>query len=492
WDALQYHEAWKSSNLDLNRDEVSRNFCKQIHKIKENGTEEEKQNARRLKSQYKADSKKMGRIYNFWLRYLPELSNNLGENEQINTGNLFLSCNLSFDGAQLASTSGTGNIVQGREQSYKIQEQSGIEEPPSSRLRKRNRSINYTENSSKEETDSEYDKLKRVKKGSTRSSTNVDEDDESESEAITTKLNKLKKRLESQSRNEWIVDTINVTRKFKEYQIQLIENVIKGRVKITWNDKYEVLALASIIVLIKSCPYYTFTPYEWKKIINTNPYTVKESFWTNTFASSLSEACDNVAIGLDGNFVLNDGNDLAKKASRIFNNLKEDLPSVQTKGTTENEHRFNYLDPLLRPFFCGDSKDYEVRLDKSIKPLGCTELQKDKDFVKVHLRSKRTINQLLNEGRDDVNSYIMDLQYDGIYRSYPLLATKLVTEKALFPMLGLSYHIDKVEKHVQRIANEFLNRRSSHYNLSEQIEYIIEEPGSSEFKELLSSLKFSD
>ncbi|CAG8730288.1 14977_t:CDS:2, partial [Racocetra fulgida] len=218
---------------------------------------------------------------------------------------------------------GTGNIIQGHKQPYKVHEQSGVEEPPS-RLRKRNHSTNYAESSSREETNSDYEeKSKRV-----------------------------------------------------------------------------MDPLASVIVLIKPCPYSTFTPYEWKQIINTNPYTVKESVWTNPFASSLSEACNNIAIGLDGNFILNDGSDL------------EDLPSVQIKRTTENEHRFNYLDPLLRPFFCGDSKDYEIRMDKNfscrinditilnseIKPLGCTELQKNKDFVKAHLRSKRSINQLLNEG----------------------------------------------------------------------------------------------
>ncbi|CAG8460149.1 5850_t:CDS:2 [Dentiscutata heterogama] len=341
-------------------------------------------------------------------------------------------------------------------------------------LRRRNQ-VNYAESSLEEETDSDYEnKPKRVKKESTQSlnrssnslpnltddnESDVNESDERESEAIIIKLGRSKKRLESRSRNEWIVGTINVSRKFKEYQMQLIDNVIEGKVKLAWNDKYEILALASII----------------------------ESVWTNSFASSLSEACNNIAIGLDDNFISNGESDLSKKASRVFNNLKEDLPSVQTKKITENVHRFNYLDPLLRPFFCGDSKDYEIRLDKSVngslrrpdfsfridnvailnsevKPLGCTELQKS----------------------DDINSYFMDLHYDGIYRSCPLLATKLVTERTLFPMLVLSiYHIDKIEQQVQRIANDYIDRRTSYYIPPEQVGYIIEELGSSEFKELL-------
>ncbi|CAG8846788.1 33014_t:CDS:2, partial [Gigaspora margarita] len=319
----------------------------------------------RLRYSQPIESRKMGRINNFWLRSLPGLKgNNIKENEKINAKNIFLSCNLSCDGVQFA---GTSNVIQGHKQPYKIHEQSDVEEPLF-RLRKRNHSINYAESSSRKKTDS---------------------DNEEKSKRVT---------------------------------------------------------LASVIVLIRPCPYSTFTSYEWKQIVNTNPYIVKESVWTNPFASSLSEACNNIAIGLDNNFVSNNRSDLGKKASWVFNNLKEDLPSVQTKRTMENEHRFNYLDPLLRPFFCGDSKDYEIKIDKSvngllkrpdfsckinditilnseIKPLGCTEFQKNKDFVKAHLRSKRSINQLLNEGGpnqsviflnmgDDVNSYVMDLQYD--------------------------------------------------------------------------------
>ncbi|CAG8766457.1 10110_t:CDS:10, partial [Cetraspora pellucida] len=384
-------------------------------------------------------------------------------------------------------------------------------------LRRRNQ-VNYAESSLEEETDSDYEnKPKRVKKVSTQSldrssnslpnlsddnESDVSESDERESEAIIIKLGRLKKRLESQSRNEWIVGTINVSKKFKEYQMQLIDNVIEGKVKLAWNDK----ALTSIIVLVKQCPYSTFTSYEWKQVVNANPYIIKESVWANSFASSLSEACNNIAIGLDDDFISNGESDLSKKASR-----KRRLTISQTKKITENEHRFNYLDPLLRPFFCEDSKDYEIRLDKSVngslrrpdfscridnvailnsevKPLGCTELQKDKDFVKVHLRSKSSINQLLNKG-DDVNSYFMNLHYDRIYWSCPLLATKLVTERTLFPMLVLSiYHIDKIEQQVQRIANDYIDRRSSYYISPEQVEYIIEELGSSEFKELLRNM----
>lgn len=80
-------------------------------------------------------------------------------------------------------------------------------------------------------------------------------------------------------------------------------------------------ALGSIIVLTKPCPYPTFTPDEWKQIINTNPYSNKESVLTNPFTSLLSEECNKIALGLDGNFVSDEKDNLSKKAGRIFNNL---------------------------------------------------------------------------------------------------------------------------------------------------------------------------
>lgn len=90
---------------------------------------------------------------------------------------------------------------------------------------------------------------------------------------------------------------------------------------------------------------------------------------------------------------------------------------------------------MLRPFFCGDAKNYTVRLDKSVKgslkrpdfscrvdeitilnsevkPLGCTELQKSKDFVKVHLRSKKSINQLLDGGGPNQSIILLNM---GMY-----------------------------------------------------------------------------
>ncbi|CAG8789838.1 17471_t:CDS:2, partial [Acaulospora morrowiae] len=70
------------------------------------------------------ESKKMGRIYNFWLKLLPESKHHdLMKNEKINAENVFSSCDLSR-GVQIG---GTGNIIQEHRQSYVNHEQTSVE-----------------------------------------------------------------------------------------------------------------------------------------------------------------------------------------------------------------------------------------------------------------------------------------------------------------------------------------------------------------------------
>ncbi|PKB99436.1 hypothetical protein RhiirA5_403621 [Rhizophagus irregularis] len=116
WDVVQYHEFWKKSNFGLDKASVTRRFNTQLQKIKEQGTEEEKNNAIRLEKQFQVDSKKMGRIDNFWLKSLPRVKqHNAAENNEINAENVFLSCDLSRGSLQIG---GAGNIVQGQKRSY--------------------------------------------------------------------------------------------------------------------------------------------------------------------------------------------------------------------------------------------------------------------------------------------------------------------------------------------------------------------------------------
>ncbi|CAJ0767592.1 16904_t:CDS:2, partial [Entrophospora sp. SA101] len=91
-----------------------------------------------------------------------------------------------------------------------------------------------------------------------------------ENEMIDFDFKDLEKQLEhiEESQNDWIVDSINVSKKFKEYQKDLISAVKNKKVKLTWADTYEILAISSIIVLTLPCPYKpTFSTSQWNKII---------------------------------------------------------------------------------------------------------------------------------------------------------------------------------------------------------------------------------
>ncbi|GBB97257.1 hypothetical protein RclHR1_02950016 [Rhizophagus clarus] len=68
--------------------------------------------------------------------------------------------------------------------------------------------------------------------------------------------------LQEQS-NEWEVGTVNVSQRFKRYQIEIFEKAKTYGLK--WSDFHEVLALSSIIVLSLPCPYpaHIFTSQEW-------------------------------------------------------------------------------------------------------------------------------------------------------------------------------------------------------------------------------------
>ncbi|CAB4434743.1 unnamed protein product [Rhizophagus irregularis] len=72
------------------------------------------------------DSKKMGRLDNFWLKSLPRSKHrNVADNKEINTENVFLSCDLTCDEIQI---SGSSNVIRGNKRSYENRKQSGIEE----------------------------------------------------------------------------------------------------------------------------------------------------------------------------------------------------------------------------------------------------------------------------------------------------------------------------------------------------------------------------
>lgn len=102
-----------------------------------------------------------------------------------------------------------------------------------------------------------------------------------------------------------------------------------------------------------------------------------------------------------------------------------------------------------RPDFSCVVDDVPI-LNSEIKPLGVTPLGKKKDFAKVHLRAKKSVNQqlnlkggpgeaglLINMG-DEVESFFMDFKY-GLYCSWPFHRTRLATDKASMPLIESNF-----------------------------------------------------
>ncbi len=87
--------------------------------------------------------------------------------------------------------------------------------------------------------------------------------------------------------------------------------------------------------------------------------------------------------------------------------------------SSEELHCCNLLYPHVNSIFNRPFREYEIQYNRAVKgtkkrpdfscvvdqipvlisefkPLGCTSLQKKKDFVKAHLRAKSSLNQQLN------------------------------------------------------------------------------------------------
>ncbi|CAI2189492.1 10510_t:CDS:2, partial [Funneliformis geosporum] len=79
-----------------------------------------------------------------------------------------------------------------------------------------------------------------------------------------------------------------ITQKFREYQQNALEKL--NSTILTWHNTYEILALSSIMVLNRSCPYSNFTSEEWQIIIETNPYAIDEPVLSASISNALHEA----------------------------------------------------------------------------------------------------------------------------------------------------------------------------------------------------------
>ncbi|CAI2194673.1 9706_t:CDS:2, partial [Funneliformis geosporum] len=336
--------------------------------------------------------------------------------------------------------------------------------------------------SGREGTSEKKSKKRKVtaSKNEMLSSDNNDEDDEE----IKIDLKRISDELLREPEVKWEVGCINVTDQFRRYQKEIIEKAEKNGLK--YDNIYELLALSSIIVLSCPCPYPTmFTIAEWQEITRTNPYTPQDSPLTQDILLSLHDASFNHFLGLDS-FVENGESKLSKIVARSFNDIYDSVMKVAPLKMSEEEHCLNFVYPLARPFFSGE-KEYELILNRAntgtkkrpdlscvvdgvpilnseFKPLGCTPLQRGKDRVKVQLRARKSVNQqLLSKGGpgDLMESYFMDLEYDGLYRSWPFLTTRLVIDKTTIPLAGVAiHHLLALEERVEKISKDFKYRKS--------------------------------
>ncbi|RUS29466.1 hypothetical protein BC938DRAFT_480633 [Jimgerdemannia flammicorona] len=240
------------------------------------------------------------------------------------------------------------------------------------------------------------------------------ETSDEEYEQFDVDLEKIRAQLKMEPLSEWKVGTINVTQRFRQFQKRTIDKAFNTG--LTWNDTYEILALASILVLCTPCPYPNFTKMEWHEITACNPYATQRPVLPSPVSATLQEATRKHVMGADI-YMNADDTELSRAAARIFNDLR-DLPLTSPVKMSEDLHCCKLLHPHIRSVFLGPLKEYETRLNRSVKntkqrpdfscvvddipmlnsefkPLGHTALQKKKDFVKVHLRAKRSIEQQL-------------------------------------------------------------------------------------------------
>lgn len=421
----------------------------------------------------------------------------------------FLFC----DGVQIGCI---GNNVQaGCKRDYKIHEQPSVEEETSAiptKMRKLDEKFNATKSSSELLPSTNVKQTSTISEPDDKSTEELEDDEE-----IKFDLTSISMELQREPRTKWEVGCINVTDRFRQYQKEVIQKAERDGLK--YENIYEVLALSSIMVLCWPCPYPMFTNREWKEITNTNPYVINEPPLSPEISSSLHNATRTHLVNND--IFMNGGNsDLSRAVTCSFNDLSKCVPKVAPLKLSEEEHCYMFLYPISRPLFTGSEKEYELRLNRAnkgtkkrpdlsctvndvpilnseIKPLGYTPLQWRKDSLKVQLNARKSINQqletkggpgeagiFLNMG-DLMESFFMDLQYDGLYRSWPFLTTRLVIDKTTIPLAESAIgHLVALEERIEKIAENY-KYRSSQFTPPAQMSFVRKLPDSPQVKLLL-------
>ncbi|GBB97779.1 hypothetical protein RclHR1_30640003 [Rhizophagus clarus] len=335
-------------------------------------------------------------------------------------------------------------------------------------------------------------------------------------EEIKFDLANISIELEQEPTCKWEVGCINVTDRFRQYQKEVITKAEREGLK--YDNIYELLALSSIMVLCWPCPYPMFTKREWKEITNVNPYFLNEPPLSHEISLSLYNATRRHLV--NKNIFMDCGSsDLSRAVACSFNCV----PDVAPIKLSEDEHTCMFLHPISRPLFTGPEKEYELRLNRAdkgskkrpdlsctvdgvsilnseIKPLGHTPLQQKKDRLKVQLKARKSINLQLRTKRgpgeagiflnmgDLMESFFMDLQYDGLYRSWPFLTTRLVTDKTTIPLAESAIsHLVVLEERVGKISEDYKYRKhpSGETTPPTQVSFMRKLPESPQVKKLI-------
>nr|CAG8436542.1 3710_t:CDS:2 [Entrophospora candida] len=294
-------------------------------------------------------------------------------------------------------------------------------------------------------------------------------------ERLEIDLENVTKQLEMIPLYEWKVGDINITQRFRQYQQKVIDKVKSDG--LTWNDTYEILALASIIILARPCPYPDFTETEWYTITQAKPFVIEQPIIPSAISTTFQEAIRKHLMDEDSYiYADSDSTELSRVAASTFNELQSPREygiqlNCAVKGTRK------------RPDFTCVVDKIPV-LVSEFKPLGCTPLLKKKDFVKAHLRAKKSLNQQLNlkggpgevglfiNTGDIVRSFFMDLKY-GFYCLWSFHTTKLAVDKASMPL-----------RRVNKLAKDF-KRRKQPFTPPGQMKFMSEFPDSPQINQLL-------
>ncbi|CAB4491303.1 unnamed protein product [Rhizophagus irregularis] len=187
-------------------------------------------------------------------------------------------------------------------------------------------------------------KSKNASETSTRNNNSSEQSSSSDlgpegDEEIKLDFTSIEKELLREQSNEWEVGTINVSQRFRKYQIEILEKAKTDGIK--WCDFHEVLALSSVIVLNSPCPYpdHIFTIREWRTITRENPYVITEPVLPSDVCFSLRNSLAEFMEGKAPFLSLGDS-EIGRVVSRIFNDICSSVPKVAPAKTSEDEHCF--------------------------------------------------------------------------------------------------------------------------------------------------------